>query len=167
MHQQPETPLAVFRVNCSKLFLWGATYAMAIISWMHQVKWPAELLETQQDPGITWIELFTSFVFHTGLVAPLRRQADSHEVLIFFETWQDIDFYGARVSDMVAAFSNMIAQLRGLTNPWIWPAVPKGFAKSTRRFWVGWVQARPSIFPNLLVASTQYRHVYICTPPEL
>lgn len=145
MHQQPETPLAklsswafdtvwnppVFRVNCSKHCLWGATYAMAIISWMHQAKWPAELLETQQDLGITWIELFTFFVFHTGLVAPLRRQADSHEVLIFFETWQDIGFYGARFSDMVAAFSNMIAQLRGLTDPWIWPAVPKGFAKRT------------------------------------
>ena len=119
------------RVDSTKHCFWGGTYAKAILLWMHEVKWPTLQIVTDSDPGITWIELFTSFVLHSGLMAPIKRQTDAKEILIFIGSKSDIPTYDAKFSEMVASFSNMIAQLRDLTDPWIWPTAPKGFAKST------------------------------------
>ena len=119
------------RVDSSRYCLWGGTYAKAITHWMINVRWPTEHIVTEQDPGITWIELFTSFVHHTGLLVPLKRSTDSNEILIAIDTKTDIETFGAKFSEMVAAFTNMIAQLRDLTDPWLWPDIPRGFAKST------------------------------------
>ncbi|CAL1157993.1 unnamed protein product, partial [Cladocopium goreaui] len=53
---------------------WGRPFADMVLQWMRQVEWPDTEEVDEKDPGISWIELVTSFVLWSKIMPPLKRK---------------------------------------------------------------------------------------------
>ena len=64
-----------------QLFMQGATIASALLQWMQLLRWPVNLQEDylcDDDWGISWVELYISFLHTTGCFLPIKLSGSGY-----------------------------------------------------------------------------------------
>lgn len=97
---------------------------------MGQVFWPQQT--TDDCFGVTWLELVLSFCLFSGIYFPVPRTgADGKQHLISCYSWEQLQLYQVKYSDMANYFSILVGQVEKLVHPRRWPQARRGLVKST------------------------------------
>ena len=108
---------------------WGKLLSQAMVQWMQLFRWPQNL---QADAhGITWMEMVISFCLFTGCYFPVPREGSGKQQhLVALPTWDSLQQYQVRFSDMANYFSIFYGQIDKLTHPSLWPPLRRGLVGS-------------------------------------
>lgn len=122
---QPETVRLSMLEECS----WGRHIATATLQWMNLVVWPQQT--TDDCFGVTWLELVLSFCLFSGIYLPIPRNgSDGKQRLIFCHSWDELQLYQVKYSDLANYFSILVSQVEKLVFPKRWPSARRGLVKS-------------------------------------
>ena len=114
-------------------FSWGHGYAVRLLEWMKQCTWPAQASSVPDDPGISWHELYVSWVLTSRMLVPVRRPAASPERLQPLHSLQDTDVHQVTFGEQVSEFLILITPLAKLIGYDVWPTDRRGSARSLYR----------------------------------
>eukprot|EP00435_Cladocopium_sp_Y103_P046292 s717_g13.t1 len=110
---------------------WGTTICNAVLGWMQQVVWNVETAITDDDPGVSWLELLLSFVITTKIMPPIKRTLpNGQHILQTLEKWEDVEKHQIGLGEQANNFSNLVNQVHKLTGVAPWPSRPKGLLDS-------------------------------------
>ena len=112
---------------------WGLSLTSLLVRWMGDCVWPIDGLAQPDDPGITWHELFVSWVHFSGFLMPVRRSSGSDEYLQPIDTAVDVELYQTTFGEQVSTFLVCVTQVGKLLGYDLWPPNCKGNAKSLYR----------------------------------
>ena len=100
---------------------------------MKQCTWPADANSVPDDPGITWHELYVSWVIFSKMLVPVRRPVATPERLQPLHSLADADLYQVTFSEQVSEFLILVTQLAKLVGYDVWPTDRRGSARSLYR----------------------------------
>ena len=112
---------------------WGQGYATQLLTWMKQCTWPADANSVTDDPGISWHELYVSWVMFSKMLVPVRRPVAMPERLQPLHSLADVDLYQVTFSEQVSEFLILVTQLAKLVGYDVWPTDRRGSARSLYR----------------------------------
>ena len=112
---------------------WGLSLSSLLVRWMGDCVWPADGLAQHDDPGVSWHELFVSWVLASGFLMPVRRGTGSDEILQPIDTPADVELYNTTFSEQVSTFLMWVTQVCKLVGYDLWPQNCKGNARSLYR----------------------------------
>ena len=109
---------------------WGRPFADMVLQWMRQVEWPDTEEVDEKDPGISWIELVTSFVLWSKIMPPLKRKdLAGTDFLQCIDSWEQVTVHNIGLGEQANNFAIIVNQIRGLVTRDPWPARPRGFCR--------------------------------------
>ena len=113
---------------------WGLSLSNLLVSWMHSCVWPHPDHPQHDDPGVTWHELYISWVMYSHHLVPVKRpDAAGSDFLQCLDSAADVDRFQVSMAEQVRLFSTWLNQMLKLVGYEIWPVVKKGMAKSLYR----------------------------------
>ena len=109
---------------------WGRPFADMVLQWMRQVEWPDTEEVDEKGPGISWIELVTSFVLWSKIMPPLKRKdLAGTDFLQCIDSWEQVTVHNIGLGEQANNFAIIVNQIRGLVTRDPWPARPRGFCR--------------------------------------
>lgn len=95
---------------------WGKAIGDSILAWLRKFRWPIrDGQHPQQELGIAWLELVTSWMLDSGIWLPVKRSGwDGVERLIPLATAADLQAFDVKFSELAHTMSKLFLQVETL-----------------------------------------------------
>eukprot|EP00438_Fugacium_kawagutii_P030958 Skav228892 [mRNA] locus=scaffold194:260316:261152:- [translate_table: standard] len=133
--------------HCSK---WGSVYTDLLYAWLTTLRWPNA--PSDDDPGISWLELLVNFELTTQHCIPLQFLQDGATVYRDYTDVRGWTRAQCNIHDYICSFQASITHLEKLLRHAMLP-IPRGKVKSVYQLGAGAGHRGVLTRPNMLWTS--------------